>query len=39
MFGRLSSIVTKERLNGQRAVLVRYEEIYMSAGLVLRRVV
>jgi hypothetical protein len=34
MFGRLSSIVAKGRLNGQKAVVVRYKEICMSAGLV-----
>jgi large subunit ribosomal protein L13Ae len=33
MFGRLSSIIAKERLNGQKAVVVRYEEICMSVGL------
>jgi hypothetical protein len=39
MFGRLSSIIAKGRLNGQKAVVVRYEEIYMFAGLVRQRVV
>jgi large subunit ribosomal protein L13Ae len=39
MFGRLSSIIAKERLNGRRAVLVCYEEICMFAGLVRRRVI
>jgi large subunit ribosomal protein L13Ae len=33
MLGRLSSIIAKERLNGQKAVMVRCEEISMSAGL------
>ncbi|CAM0876304.1 unnamed protein product [Alopecurus aequalis] len=34
MLGRLSSIVAKELLNGQRVVIVRCEEICMSGGLV-----
>jgi hypothetical protein len=34
MFGRLSSIVAKGRLNRQKAVVVRYDEICMSASLV-----
>ncbi|TKY68622.1 60S ribosomal protein L13a-2 [Spatholobus suberectus] len=32
--GRLVSIVAKELLNGQRVVVVRYEEICISGGLV-----
>jgi large subunit ribosomal protein L13Ae len=39
MLGRLSSIVARGRLNGQKAVVVRYEEICMSAGLLRQRVV
>jgi hypothetical protein len=39
MLGRLSSIVTKERLNGQKVMVVRCEEICMSGGLVHQRVV
>ncbi|KAM0929494.1 hypothetical protein ACQ4PT_001562 [Festuca glaucescens] len=34
MLGRLSSIVAKELLNGQRVVVVRCEEICLSGGLV-----
>ncbi|KAF4355313.1 hypothetical protein F8388_026583 [Cannabis sativa] len=34
MLGRLSSIVAKELLNGQKVVIVRCEEICMSGGLV-----
>jgi large subunit ribosomal protein L13Ae len=39
MFGRLSSIVAKELLNGQKVVVVRCEEICMSGGLVCQGVV
>jgi large subunit ribosomal protein L13Ae len=38
MLGRLSSIIAKERLNGQKAVMVRCKEICMSAGLTRQRV-
>ncbi|KAH0634386.1 hypothetical protein KY284_037172 [Solanum tuberosum] len=34
MLGRLSSILAKELLNGQRVVVVRCEEICLSGGLV-----
>jgi large subunit ribosomal protein L13Ae len=34
MLGRLSSIIAKELLNGQKVVVVRCEEICMSGGLV-----
>ncbi|XP_037467123.1 60S ribosomal protein L13a-like [Triticum dicoccoides] len=34
MLGHLASIITKELLNGQRLVVVRFEEICMSGGLV-----
>ncbi|CAM8902791.1 unnamed protein product [Rhodiola kirilowii] len=34
MLGRLSSIIAKELLNGQRVVVVRCEEICLSGGLV-----
>jgi large subunit ribosomal protein L13Ae len=34
MLGRLSSIITKELLNDQKVVVVRCEEIRLSAGLV-----
>lgn len=34
MLGRLSSIVAKELLNGQKVVVVRCEEIALSGGLV-----
>ncbi|GBG88746.1 hypothetical protein CBR_g48275 [Chara braunii] len=34
MLGRLSSILTKELLNGQKVVVVRCEEITLSGGLV-----
>ncbi|KAG5593519.1 hypothetical protein H5410_044033 [Solanum commersonii] len=34
MLGRLSSILVKELLNGQRVVVVRCEEICLSGGLV-----
>jgi large subunit ribosomal protein L13Ae len=33
MLGRLSSIVAKELLNDQKVVIVRCEEICLSAGL------
>jgi large subunit ribosomal protein L13Ae len=33
MLGRLSSIIVKELLNGQKAIVVHYEEIGISAGL------
>jgi ribosomal protein L13 len=39
MFGCISSIVAKEWLNGQKAEVVRYEEICMSAGLVRQKVI
>jgi large subunit ribosomal protein L13Ae len=38
MLGRLSSIIAKERLNGQKAVMVHCEEICMSVGLTCQRV-
>lgn len=34
MLGRLSSIIAKELLNGQKVVVVRCEEICLSGGLV-----
>ena len=34
MLGRLSSIIAKELLNGQKVVVVRCEEICISGGLV-----
>ncbi|KVH87796.1 Ribosomal protein L13 [Cynara cardunculus var. scolymus] len=34
MLGRLSSILAKELLNGQRVTIVSYEETYLSGGLV-----
>jgi large subunit ribosomal protein L13Ae len=34
MLGRLSSIISKELLNDQKVVVVRCEEICLSAGLV-----
>ncbi|KAG6466353.1 hypothetical protein ZIOFF_075844 [Zingiber officinale] len=34
MLGRLASILAKELLNGQRVVVIRYEEICLSGGLV-----
>ncbi|XP_078178738.1 large ribosomal subunit protein uL13w-like [Carex rostrata] len=34
MLGRLSSIIAKELLNGQRVVVVRCEELALSGGLV-----
>uniref|UniRef100_A0A7N0U6W6 60S ribosomal protein L13a n=1 Tax=Kalanchoe fedtschenkoi TaxID=63787 RepID=A0A7N0U6W6_KALFE len=34
MLGRLSSIIAKELLNGQRVIVVRCEEICLSRGLV-----
>jgi large subunit ribosomal protein L13Ae len=34
MLGRLSSIIVKELLNDQKVVVVRCEEICLSAGLV-----
>jgi large subunit ribosomal protein L13Ae len=34
MLGRISSVIAKELLNGQRVVVVRCEEICMSGGLV-----
>jgi hypothetical protein len=34
MLGRLSSIIAKELLNDQKVVVVRCEEICLSAGLV-----
>ena len=34
MLGRLSSIIAKELLNGQKVVVVRCDEICMSGGLV-----
>jgi large subunit ribosomal protein L13Ae len=33
MLGRLSSIIAKELLNDQKVVIVRCEEICLSAGL------
>jgi large subunit ribosomal protein L13Ae len=33
MLGRLSSMITKELLNDQKVVIVRCEEICISAGL------
>jgi large subunit ribosomal protein L13Ae len=32
MLGRLSSIIAKELLNSQKAIVVRYKEIFHSAG-------
>jgi large subunit ribosomal protein L13Ae len=34
MLGRLSSIIAKEPLNDRNVMVVRYEEICLSAGLV-----
>ncbi|KAL8557470.1 hypothetical protein ACS0TY_004773 [Phlomoides rotata] len=34
MLSRLASILAKELLNGQKVVVVRCEEIYLSSGLV-----
>jgi large subunit ribosomal protein L13Ae len=39
MFGRLFSIIAKGQLNSQKAMVVLYEDICMSAGLVRQRVV
>jgi hypothetical protein len=39
MFSCLSSIIAKERLNSQKAVVVCYEEICMSGGLICQRVI
>jgi large subunit ribosomal protein L13Ae len=39
MLGRLSSSVANERLNCQKTVVVRCEEICMSEGLICQRVV
>jgi large subunit ribosomal protein L13Ae len=36
MLGRLSLIIAKELLNDQKVVVVRCEEIYLSADLVLQ---
>jgi large subunit ribosomal protein L13Ae len=33
MLDRLSSIIAKEPLNGQKAIVAHYEEICLSAGL------
>jgi large subunit ribosomal protein L13Ae len=38
VLGRLSSIVAKELLNNQKVVIVRYEEICLSAGLARQQV-
>jgi hypothetical protein len=39
MLDRLYSIIAKERLNGQKAMMVCCEEICMSAGLTRQRVI
>jgi large subunit ribosomal protein L13Ae len=39
MLGRLSSIIAKELLNGQKAIVVHYEEICLSAGLARQEVI
>jgi large subunit ribosomal protein L13Ae len=39
MLDRLSSIIVKELLNGQKAIVVHYEEICLSAGLARQKVI
>jgi hypothetical protein len=39
MLSRLSSIIAKELLNAQKVVIVHYEEICLSAGLVRQEVI
>jgi large subunit ribosomal protein L13Ae len=39
MLGRLPSIIAKELLNGQKAIVVHYEEISHSAGLARQEVI
>jgi hypothetical protein len=39
MLGRLSSIIAKELLNGQKAIVVHCEEICLSAGLACQEVI
>jgi large subunit ribosomal protein L13Ae len=39
MLGRLSSIIAKELLNGQKAIVAHYEEVCLSAGLAHQEVI
>jgi large subunit ribosomal protein L13Ae len=39
MLDRLSSIIAKEPLNGQKAIVAHYEEICLSAGLARQEVI
>jgi hypothetical protein len=39
MLDRLSSIIANELLNGQKAVVAHYKEIYLSAGLARQEVI
>jgi large subunit ribosomal protein L13Ae len=39
MLDRLSSIIAKELLNGQKAIVAHYEEIGISAGLARQEVI
>jgi large subunit ribosomal protein L13Ae len=39
MLDRLSSIIAKELLNGQKAIVAYYEEIGISAGLACQEVI
>jgi large subunit ribosomal protein L13Ae len=39
MLGRLSSIIAKKLLNGQKAIVVHFEEICLSVGLARQEVI